>query len=122
MPLKFFTGLVRNKGSIIYADDIYLNSGSSPLVFGQGDKAATLINDGTFELSGQFASLTSYDPNIRAASVGSKFINNGTFRRLGAGRSTIQIDFQNNGRLDLLEGDLFFYIGSFDNQGLIGDS
>ena len=111
MPPKIFTGQIHNKGRVAYTDVVngLYNDGWSPLIFGLGDRAAYVTNDGTFEISGPFSSLRSSSPHPYSIprSVGSKFINNGIFRRAGSGSSLIEVDFENNGRLELAEGDLF---------------
>ena len=123
MPPKIFTGQIHNKGRVAYTDVVngLYNDGWSPLIFGLGDRAAYVTNDGTFEISGPFSSLRSSSPHPYSIprSVGSKFINNGIFRRAGSGSSLIEVDFENNGRLELAEGDLYIYNSHFRNHGVV---
>ncbi len=76
------------------------------------DRAATLTNTGTFDLTTNSGINTYNDPTTA-------FINDGVFEKTGGdGTSTVQAPFTNNGTLTVTSGSIQF-TGGFTNRGTI---
>src|SRR5205085_1961438 len=92
---------IRNEGMVNWngRDTIALNDQSK------------IINNGVFQVSGD-SSMT-----WNNAAVNSRFINNGTLLKLETTNLQIHVLFDNNGRVEVQSGAVWFFLGGTSNSG-----